>query len=130
MAGIVSKTSSAAPTQSHLQCTLTISATNTSGSTAWATDDPSDEIDRARPRAPTNQRAMATTATWTIMPCPAKRSPKITRTSKAAEGTADIPRQASARPPMTNTASRLTRKRSVSTPAQTITAAERVVPRV
>ena len=77
-----------------------------------------------------NQRAIATTAIWLVMPCPEKRSAKITKNNPHQTGLNAIARQASAVSTKTAGASTRTRNRSVSPPAQTIASAETKVPTV
>ena len=84
------------------------------------------------PRPAANQRAMATTEMWIIIPCPAKRSTKITGTSAQAHppGSAAMPRQPMASSAIAAGPRRRARNRSVSPPAQIITSADAVVPSV
>ena len=74
-----------------------------------------------------NQRAIATAEIWLVMPCPVSRSAKITSGSSQTVENA-IDRQASARSTSTPEPKTRARNRSVRPPAQTMTAADSVVP--
>ena len=127
--GIPATAITAATTHNKRQSMTPNSITKIIGKTAWPAEKPRAEIDSARPRAAENQRAIATTAMWLVMPCPKRRSAKITKGSKTANGLKAMNKQASASSNKTAGPSVRTRNLSVRPPAHTITTAEAVVPK-
>ena len=76
--GSAARVSKAATTQSQRQPTKPSAKTKRTGSAACPIADPREAIERALPRLPTNQRAMATIERWLKSPCPKRRSAKMT----------------------------------------------------
>ena len=127
-AGIPASAISAATTHSTRQSSSVRSATKMMGSTASPTEKPSVAMDSALPRVATNQRLIATTAIWLVMPWPVRRRAKMITGSISAKGFTAIARQDSASRPSTSTPRLRARQRSVRPPAQIITAADAMVP--
>ena len=85
-------------------------------------------IASARPRERTNQRAVATAAMWLIMPWPKNLRPRTRTGSAQAPGASAMSAQEAARPASIAEVRRGSGTVSASPPAQTMSAAERVVP--
>jgi hypothetical protein len=117
----------AATSQRSRQSTRSSNAAKPRGKIDCPTAKPSPEIDSASPRRATNQRAMATMASWLIIPCPRNLRRRMITASPATLVFMLIATQTSARPGITTAASARTRNRSVSAPAQSMIVAETMV---
>ena len=128
--GSIKRQNTPAPSQSRCQSMCRLSQTNVRGSVASPKENPSAAIARARPLVATNHRAIATTETVLVMPCPKNRSARITKGSPAAHGLSAIAKQANPKSPTTSVPKKRTRNLSVSPPANSIRTAEAPVPSV